>query len=70
VNTILPGLINTKFAAVLQTEGPVREAALAEIPMRRIGEPIDIAGAVLFLASDAARYMTGAAMRIDGGMLA
>jgi NAD(P)-dependent dehydrogenase (short-subunit alcohol dehydrogenase family) len=38
--------------------------------MRRIGEPIDIAGAVLFLASDAARYMTGAAMRIDGGMLA
>ncbi len=70
VNCILPGLINTKFAAVLQTEGPVREAALAEIPLRRIGEPTDIAGAVLFLASDAAAYMTGAAMRIDGGMLA
>ena len=70
VNVILPGLVNTKFAAVLQTEGPVREAALAQIPLRRIGEPMDMAGAALFLASDASAYMTGATLRIDGGMLA
>lgn len=70
VNAILPGLINTKFAAVLQTEGPVRDAALAQIPLRRIGEPEDIAGAALYLVSDAAAYVTGATLRIDGGMLA
>ena len=70
VNVILPGLVNTRFAAVLQTEGPVREAALAQIPLRRIGEPMDMAGAALFLASDASSYMTGASLRIDGGMLA
>jgi NAD(P)-dependent dehydrogenase (short-subunit alcohol dehydrogenase family) len=70
VNAILPGLINTKFAAALQTEGPVRDAALAQIPMRRIGEPDDIAGAALFLVSPAAAYVTGATLRIDGGMLA
>lgn len=70
VNAIVPGIVNTKFAAVLQTDGPVRDAAIAQIPLGRIGEPEDIAGAALYLASDASRYMTGATMRIDGGMLA
>jgi NAD(P)-dependent dehydrogenase (short-subunit alcohol dehydrogenase family) len=70
VNAILPGLINTKFAAVLQTDGPVREAALATIPQHRIGEPDDIAGGALYLVSDAAAYVTGTTLRIDGGMLA
>ncbi len=69
-NAILPGIVNTKFAAALQTEGPVREAVLAQIPLRRIGEPEDMAGAALFLASNASRFMTGAKIRIDGGMLA
>lgn len=70
VNAILPGLINTKFAAVLQTEGPVREAALAQIPLRRIGEPGDIAGGAIYLVSDASSYVTGTTLRIDGGLLA
>jgi len=70
VNAILPGLVNTKMAAVLQEEGPVRDRALAQIPLRRIGEPDDIAAAALYFACDASRYTTGSTLRVDGGMLA
>ena len=68
VNAILPGLVNTKMAAVLQTDVEVRDKALQTIPLGRIADPEDIAGAVLYFASDASRYATGATLRVDGGI--
>ena len=47
----------------------VREAILAKIPLGRIGQPLDIAQAVLFLASDQANYITGQVITVDGGMV-
>jgi 3-oxoacyl-[acyl-carrier protein] reductase len=71
VNGIAPGYIRT--AQLLSEEhslGPVAaEAAGAFIPMGRIGEPDEIADVVLFLASSAARYMTGQTVVVDGGLL-
>ncbi|MDH3299395.1 MAG: SDR family oxidoreductase [Acidimicrobiia bacterium] len=66
VNTILPGLIRTDFARVLW-EGE-RGAEVAEsYPLRRLGEPSDIANAALYLASDASSWMTGQELVLDGG---
>ncbi len=70
VNAILPGLVNTKFAAALQSDEAQRTRVIEATPLRRIGEPDDIAGAALYFASDASRYATGATLRIDGGMYA
>ena len=71
MNGIAPGYIRT--AQLLSEEhslGPVgAEAAGAFIPMGRIGEPDEIADVVLFLASYAARYMTGQVVVVDGGLL-
>jgi NAD(P)-dependent dehydrogenase (short-subunit alcohol dehydrogenase family) len=68
VNCIAPGLIRTDFARALW-EDPERERATnATTPLRRIGEPHEIAGAVVYLASPAAAFMTGQAMVIDGGV--
>jgi len=68
VNCIAPGLIKTDFARALW-ENPDRiEAANRTVPLRRIGEPDEIAGAVVFLASRASAFMTGQAMVIDGGV--
>ena len=68
VNCIAPGLIRTDFARALWED----EAALAQrnaaTPLRRIGEPDEIAGAVVYLASDASAFMTGQTMVIDGGV--
>lgn len=67
VNAIAPGLIATDFAKAL-TEDPVRrERAATRTPLRRIGEPDDIAGVAHFLASDAAAYVTGQVIVADGG---
>ena len=67
VNTIAPGLVRTDFARALW-ENPERLAKVEEhYPMRRIGEPDDIAGAAVFLASDAGRYITGQTIVVDGG---
>ena len=68
VNALLPGLVNTQFAAVLQTDADVRERALAAIPLGYIADPADMVGAALYLASDASRYTTGATLRVDGGL--
>jgi NAD(P)-dependent dehydrogenase (short-subunit alcohol dehydrogenase family) len=65
VNAIAPGLIKTDFAAVLVENFGERLAK--ETPMRRLGEPEDIAGAALFLASDLASWITGEVIVIDGG---
>lgn len=68
VNCIAPGLIRTDFARALW-EDPEREKQTnRSTPLRRIGEPHEIAGAVVYLASPAAAFMTGQAMVIDGGV--
>ncbi|HEY0625017.1 SDR family oxidoreductase [Sphingomonas sp.] len=68
VNCIAPGLIKTDFARALW-EDPAAEARVNKgTPLRRLGEPEDIAGAVVYLASPAGRYMTGQAMVVDGGV--
>ncbi|MEL6946420.1 MAG: SDR family oxidoreductase [Pseudomonadota bacterium] len=67
INCIAPGLIKTDFARALWENPDNLKAALATTPMRRIGEPDEIAGAAVFLASDAGRYMTGQQIVIDGG---
>jgi len=69
VNAIAPGLIQTRFSEGLWSTPEIRDHALRAIPQRRIGQPDDLVGAVLYLASDAARYTTGAVIVIDGGQL-
>jgi NAD(P)-dependent dehydrogenase (short-subunit alcohol dehydrogenase family) len=65
VNALAPGLVKTKLAAALWESGEERIAA--HIPLRRLGVPDDIATAALFLASDAASWMTGQTLVVDGG---
>ena len=67
VNAILPGLIRTDFAKALWENPDVLRQRTAGEPLRRIGEPIEIAGAAVFLAADAASFMTGQTIVIDGG---
>ena len=67
VNCIAPGFIATDMTAALPPEA--RDALLGQIALGRLGEPADIAGAVLFLASDMASYITGQVLVIDGGMV-
>ncbi len=67
VNTIAPGLIRTDFARALWEDDDRRAKIEATYPLRRIGEPADIAGTAVFLASSASRYMTGQVLVVDGG---
>ncbi|MEK9725548.1 MAG: SDR family oxidoreductase [Rhodospirillaceae bacterium] len=68
VNGIAPGLVKTDFARALW-EDPVRSAARVEkTPLRRIGEPRDIAGIAVYLASDAGAWTTGQTIVVDGGV--
>ena len=67
VNTVAPGCINPDMTAVLPDK--VKEGMLQSIPLQRIGEPEDVANAVLFLASDLAAYITGQNVDVDGGMV-
>ncbi|MCZ8376670.1 MAG: SDR family oxidoreductase [Beijerinckiaceae bacterium] len=69
VNAIAPGWIDTELTRPL-VEDPVRSAPILDrTPMKRWGKPEDVAGAVVFLASDAARFITGAILPVDGGYL-
>jgi len=68
INAVCPGLVRTDFARALWEDG--RGDAIAEVlPLKRLGEPEDIARTVLFLASDASSWMTGHAVLVDGGQL-
>ena len=65
-NAIAPGFINTDMTAVLSDK--VKESMAAAIPLKRMGDPEDIANLALFLASDLSSYITGEVIRIDGGL--
>lgn len=65
-NAVAPGFIETDMTAVLSEK--VKAAAEAQIPMKKMGKPEDVAAAVAFLASDAARYITGQVLSVDGGL--
>jgi hypothetical protein len=67
VNCVAPGLIRTDFARALWENPVVAKAATDATPLRRLGEPDDVAGAVVFLSSPAARFVTGQSIVIDGG---
>jgi NAD(P)-dependent dehydrogenase (short-subunit alcohol dehydrogenase family) len=67
VNGIAPGLVKTDFARALWE--PAEEAVARHTPLRRLGEPQDIANAALFLASDLSSWMTGQTIVVDGGAL-
>jgi len=66
VNAVAPGFVNTRLTDVLSDD--VREWAQKLIPLDRFGEPEDVADAVSFLVSPAARYITGNVLSVDGGM--
>ena len=68
VNCIAPGLIKTDFARALWENPKMAQAVERATPLRRIGDPDDIAGAAVFLASAAGRYTTGQTIVVDGGV--
>jgi len=68
VNALPPGLVKTDFALALWEQAG--DAVASRLPLRRLGEPDDIARAALFVASDAASWMTGHTLVVDGGALA
>ena len=67
VNCIAPGLVRTDFARVLWEDPEAHARAVASYPIGRLGEPEDIAGAAVFLAAPAGRFVTGQTLVVDGG---
>ena len=67
VNAVAPGFIQTEMTDVLPDK--VKDASIASIPLKRFGTASEIAGAVSFLASEAAGYITGQVLQVDGGMV-
>jgi NAD(P)-dependent dehydrogenase (short-subunit alcohol dehydrogenase family) len=67
VNAVCPGVIITEMTAHLRENEAQLKKWLEDIPLGRLGDPEDVAGLVLFLCSDAARYITGQAINVDGG---
>jgi NAD(P)-dependent dehydrogenase (short-subunit alcohol dehydrogenase family) len=66
-NVICPGLIQTKFSEALWANEKVVKKMLSTLPLARVGQPSDIAGLALYLASDASAYTTGSVHMADGG---
>jgi NAD(P)-dependent dehydrogenase (short-subunit alcohol dehydrogenase family) len=69
VNAVLPGLTDTKFASALTKNDAMLKQIMPMIPMQRIAQPEEIAGAFFFLASSASSYVTGINIPVDGGIL-
>jgi NAD(P)-dependent dehydrogenase (short-subunit alcohol dehydrogenase family) len=69
VNALLPGLTDTKFASALTSNDAILKQAMLHIPMKRAAMPEEMAGTVLYLASDASSYTTGTCINVDGGYL-
>jgi NAD(P)-dependent dehydrogenase (short-subunit alcohol dehydrogenase family) len=69
VNALAPGLIATAMTEPTRADPKRLEAFLSHVPMKRVGEPEELAGPVIFLCSDAASYITGAILPVDGGYL-
>lgn len=72
VNAVAPGLVETNMTAVMKAKGmeAVERAELERVPMNRWGHPDEVAPAYLFLASEEARFITGATLFVDGGFMA
>ena len=70
VNSIHPCTVDTPLVADLFADPEMKKARYAEVPMGRLATPADVAGAVLFLASDEAAFLTGVALPVDGGLTA
>jgi NAD(P)-dependent dehydrogenase (short-subunit alcohol dehydrogenase family) len=70
VNALLPGLTDTKFSEAIVANKAIYDYAVSGIPMGRIAQPAEMAGAVLYLVSDASSFTTGSCITCDGGMLA
>jgi NAD(P)-dependent dehydrogenase (short-subunit alcohol dehydrogenase family) len=70
VNTISPGFVHTKLTGRVLRNPAIMDAIVNETAMRRLGEPMEIAKAVLFFASDDSAYCTGSELLVDGGMSA
>jgi len=68
VNAIAPGVIRTRFSQILWQTPQFAEPILSHLPLGRFGEPEDVAGLALFLASPASDYVTGSVLLVDGGM--
>jgi dehydrogenase/reductase SDR family member 4 len=68
VNAIAPGLVKTEFARALWEDEKLASSRIATTPLRRLGEPRDIGGVAVFLASDAAAFITGQVIVADGGV--
>ncbi len=69
VNCICPGVVKTHFAEALWKDPKVEKMMTRQLPLRRFGDPDDIAGAAVFLSSSAGRWMTGQSIIIDGGTM-
>ncbi len=67
VNAIAPGLIETRFASALTENDAILKHVLDRTSLKRVGQPVDVAGAALLLASDAGGYFNGAVLTVDGG---
>lgn len=67
VNAIAPGLVDTRFASALTSNADIRNMIVSQTALGRVGQPPDIAGAALYLASDAASYVTGHVLVVDAG---
>jgi NAD(P)-dependent dehydrogenase (short-subunit alcohol dehydrogenase family) len=67
VNAVAAGLVKTRFSEALWSHKPTLDYLLGRVPMRRFAEPEEIVGTMLYLASDASQFVTGAIVSVDGG---